>query len=223
MSALEQGSLDRRTAPRLRVAGAIPALIGRGNGALVDLSARGAKVRHSTMIRRNSVVRLSFEWQGKRFSASAEVLSSRVVSLGRGDTPTMYESRLRFTSVTPEADRVLEQVLDALAGREMRRWVANMRGWDDEIAPAAVAPAVSSYLRCRLIAMRWEVKCTNDTVQPEDGFLLPATIDDNEIVRLCADYARADADGRRVMRLMAAAAVEESLAAAGRGALARPA
>jgi PilZ domain len=222
MSALEQGSLDRRTAPRLRVTGTLPALIGRGDGALVDLSARGAKVRHSTMIRRNAIVRISFRWQGQRFSASAEVLSSRVVSLGRGDTPTMYESRLRFEHVTPEADAVLARVLDSLAGRDARRWVANLRGWDDEIAPAA-APAVTSYLRCRFFGTRWEVKCTNALEQPEDGFLLPATIDDNEIVRLCADYSRADADGRRVMRLMAAAAVEESLAAGSRSALARPA
>jgi hypothetical protein len=214
MSALEQGSLDRRTAPRLRVAGTIPALIGRGNGALVDLSERGAKIRHSTMIRRGAVVRLSFEWHGARFSTSAEVLSSRVVSLGTGTTPAMYESRLRFSGVTDEADRVLARVLEALSGRDMRRWVANMRGWEDESA-AAPAPAVSStsYLRCRLFGTRWEVKCTNDVLQPADGFLLPATIDDNEIVRLCADYSRADSDARRVMRLMAAAAVEESLAA----------
>ena len=211
MSALEQGSLDRRTAPRLRVAGTIPALIGRGSGALVDLSARGAKIRHSTMVRRHAIVRLSFEWQGARFSASAEVLSSRVVSLGRGDTPTMYESRLRFTVVSAEADAVLAQVLESLAGRDMRRWVANLRGWEDEIAQAP-APAVSSWLRCRLFGARWEVKCTNDVRQPADGFLLPATIDDNEIIRLCADYSRADADGRHVMRLMAAAAVEEALA-----------
>lgn len=215
MSALEQGSLDRRTAPRLRVAGTIPALIGRGDGALIDLSERGAKIRHSTMIRRGAVVRISFQWHGARFSASAEVLSSRVVSLGTETTPAMYESRLRFTCVTEEAGRLLGRVLEALAGRDMRRWVANMRGWDDEIVAAASVPA-TAYLRCRLFGVRWEVKCTNDMEQPEDGFLLPASIDDNEIVRLCADYSRADADGRRVMRLMAAAAVEESLAAAGR-------
>lgn len=222
MSALEQGSLDRRGAPRLRVAGSIPAMIGRGDGALVDLSESGAKVRHSAMVRRGSVVRLSFRWQGARFSSSAEVLSSRVVSLGRGDTATMYESRLRFTNLSEGADRVLAGMLDALSGRDMRRWVANMRGWEDEIAPPPVTPA-TSYLRCRLFGIRWEVKCTNEWTQPEDGFVVPATIDDNDIVRLCADYSRADADGRRVMRFMAAAAVEESLAARGPGALARPA
>ncbi|HEX8254208.1 MAG TPA: hypothetical protein VF846_13770, partial [Thermoanaerobaculia bacterium] len=60
---------------------------------------------------------------------------------------------------------------------------------------------------------RWEVKRTADVQQPEDGFLVPSSIDDNEIVKLCADYARADTDGRRVIRLMAAASVEEAIAA----------
>jgi hypothetical protein len=228
MSALEQGSNemhDRRSTPRLRVAGTIPALIGRGTGFLIDLSERGAKIRHSTMVRRGATVRIAFDWERARFSASAEVVGSRVVSIGNAEQPAMYESRLRFLAVTPEAARVLSRTLDSLAGRDMRRWVANLRGWEDEIdrtpAPARVA---TSYLRCRLLGTRWEVKATNELTQPADGFLVPAAIDDNEIVKLCADYLRADTDGRQVMRLMAAASVEQSLADAVRhGTLARSA
>jgi hypothetical protein len=228
MSALEQGSNemhDRRSTPRLRVAGTIPALIGRGTGFLVDLSERGAKIRHSTMVRRGATVRIAFDWERAHFSASAEVVGSRVVSIGSADQPAMYESRLRFLAVSPEAERVLSRTLDALAGRDMRRWVANLRGWHDEIdRTPAPAPASTAYLRCRLVGMRWEVKATNELSQPVDGFLLPAGIDDNEIVKLCADYLRADTDGRQVMRLMAAASVEQSIADAARhGALARSA
>lgn len=209
--------MDRRSGPRLRVAGTIPALIGRGDGVLIDLSENGAKIRHASMVRRGSTVRVSFEWERARFSATAEVLGSRVVCIGNADRATTYESRLRFLSVTADAQRVLTRTLDALAGHDMRRWVANLRGWDDELernpAPGIVTTA---FLRCRLIGMRWEVKATNDRTQPEDGFLLPAGIDDNEIVRLCADYLRADAEGRQVVRLLAAAAVEQAIADAAR-------
>jgi hypothetical protein len=216
MSAINHASLDvneRRSAPRLRVTGTIPALIGRGDGVLVDLSERGAKIRHSTMVRRGATVRITFVWEQVRFSASAEVVGSRVVSIGSGEQPTTYESRMRFLAVAPEAQGVLARALDALAGRDIRRWVANLRGWYDEIQPApAPAPASTAYLRCRLVGTRWNVKSTNDLTQPEDGFLVPAGIDDNEIVKLCADYLRADSDGRRIMRLMAAASVEQSIA-----------
>lgn len=228
MSALEQGTHemhDRRSTPRLRVAGTIPALIGRGTGFLVDLSERGAKIRHSTMVRRGATVRISFDWERARFSATAEVVGSRVVSIGNAEQPAMYESRLRFLAVTSEAERVLARTLDSLAGRDMRRWVANLRGWGDEVdRTPAPAPVSTSYLRCRLLGMRWEVKATNERTQPTDGFLLPAGIDDNEIVKLCADYLRADTDGRQVMRLMAAASVEQSIAdSVQQGALARSA
>jgi hypothetical protein len=220
MSALEQGSTEmneRRSTPRLRVAGTIPAMIGRGEGCLVDLSERGMKIRHSAIVRRGGTVRVAFDWERARFSASAEVVGSRVVSIGSAEQPTMYESRLRFLAVTPEAERVLSRTLDALAGRDMRRWVANLRGWEDEIdRTPAPAPVSNTYLRCRLLGMRWEVKAANEAAQPADGFLLPAGIDDNEIVKLCADYLRADTDGRQVMRLMAAASVEQSIAESAR-------
>lgn len=226
MSALEQGSLndyERRSTPRLRVAGTIPALIGRGEGVLIDLSERGAKLRHSTMVRRGAVLRVSFEWDRSRFSASAEVLASRLVSLGDEKTPAMYESRLRFTNVDTAAAQVLARTLDAIAGRDARRWVANLRGWSDEIASNVTQLTSASFIRCRLAGIRWEVKCTRDATQPEDGFVLPSTLDDNEIVKLCADYLRADSDGRHVIRLLAAAAVEEALAASNRQHLTRPA
>jgi len=228
MSALEQGSIDineRRSTPRLRVAGTIPALIGRGAGFLVDLSERGAKIRHSTMVRRGATVRIAFDWERAHFAASAEVVGSRVVSIGSADEPAMYESRLRFLALPPEARLVLSRALDSLAGQDMRRWVANLRGWGEEIDHTpAPAPVATSYLRCRLLGTRWEVKATNERTQPADGFLVPAGIDDNEIVKLCADYLRADTDGRRVMRLMAAASVEHSIVDAARhGALARSA
>lgn len=225
MSALEQGSLkdfERRSTPRLRVAGTIPALIGRGEGVLIDLSERGAKLRHSTMVRRGAVVRISFEWERVRFSASAEVLASRLVSLGNEKLPAMYESRLRFTKVDSAAAQVLARTLDAIAGRDARRWVANLRGWSDEIANVTQLTS-TSFIRCRLAGIRWEVKCTHDATQPEDGFVLPSTLDDNEIVKLCADFLRADSDGRHVIRLLAAAAVEEALAASNRQHFARPA
>ncbi|HEX8619218.1 MAG TPA: hypothetical protein VF911_16675 [Thermoanaerobaculia bacterium] len=225
---MEQGSFEkseRRGSPRLRVADTIPALIGRGAGFLVDLSEHGAKIRHTSVVRRGSAVRIAFEWERRRFSASAEVVGSRLVCVGSVERPAMYESRLRFTCVSSEAQQVLARTLDALAGRDMRRWVANLRGWQDEIAqPTAPAVAPTAFLRCRLLGIRWEVKSTNDVTQPPDGFLLPAGIDDNDIVKLCADYLRADTDGRHVMRMMAAAAVEQSIAeAAAHGALARSA
>jgi len=207
MSALEQTPFtptDRRTMPRVRVKEAIPILIGRGEGVLVDLSERGARVRHSVTAHRGSMVRLSFEWQGERFAANAEVLASRVIALGSGP---QYESRLRFLLVTEANARILTRVLASIESRAVREWVANLRGWSDESHELGDPQFDGSYLRCRLVGRKWEIKRTRERKQPDDGFLVPENVALHEIDHLCEAYVHLDADGRHLIRLIASAVV----------------
>ena len=211
MSALELEQFpfsNRRTTERLRVAGSIAVVFGRGEGMLVDLSPHGARIRHFAPVRRGAAVRVSFEWEGARFSATAEVLASRMIRLGLGPS---YESRVRFIVVDESSEQVLAAVLDTIAGRNTRRWVANLRGWSDELQPDATPLVHNSFIRCRLHGNRWEIKRTSDRVQPEDGFLLPSESSDADIETLCDNYSRGNDDERRFIRVMAAVAVEQSL------------
>jgi len=210
MSALEQTPIpsvtERRSAPRLRVVSGLRVFIGRGEGLLVDLSARGARVRHSAQARRSSNVRLSFEWKGERFAATGEVLSSHVVTLGYENHPTIYESRLRFRLLTEESAALLTRVLSSMETDNVRTWVANVQGDSANVQPVRPARATGSYLRCRLIG-RWERKWTHDWTPPTDGFLLPETADPKEVDDLCASYLNEDEEGRKLIRLMAATAI----------------
>lgn len=210
VSALEQSPFsNRRMTERLRVAGAITVVFGRGEGVLVDLSPHGARIRHFAPVRRGAAVRVTFEWEGARFSATAEVLASRVIRLGLGPS---YESRVRFTLVDEQSEGVLADVLDRIAGRTARRWVANLRGWSDEVQSEASPLSHHSFIRCRLFGIRWEIKRTTDTVQPEDGFLLPSESSDADIESLCDNYSRGDDEQRKFIRVLAAAAIEQALA-----------
>jgi PilZ domain len=209
MSAIEQLSLDaqeRRGAERLRVGGSVSVIFGRGEGVLIDLSARGARIRHHAPARRGATVRVSFEWERARFSATAEVLASRVVSLGNGPS---YESRVRFTAFDAGAEFVLERALEELTGRNIRRWVANLRGWNEESQPQPARVANGSFIRCRLHGTWWERKITNDPTQPNDGFVLAADATEAEIETLCDTYSHATDEERHVIRMMAAAAAEK--------------
>lgn len=211
VSALEQlphASRNRRSAERVRVAGAITVIFGRGEGRLVDLSQRGARIRHSALVQRGVAARISFEWQNTRFSATAEVLSSRVISVDSGPS---YESRVRFTFVDHESERVLAAALEGIAGRTTRRWVANLRGWSDESQPDPAHFPGNAFIRCRLQGNRWEIKRTSDPVQPEDGFAIPSESADGGIETLCDNYSRGGAEERRLIRLLAAAAIESQV------------
>lgn len=225
IDALPENPADRRREPRLRLTSAVPARIGRGEGSLVDLSLHGMRVRHSTPAGRGTRVRVSFEWRGERFAATAEVLASRVAAL-TADGGTLFESRLRFVDLAADGREMLDRVLGTIRNRDLRRWVANLRGWTDEettphanvvprdgrVAAPSATPSLNAFLRCRFRDGRWEKQWTRDATQPLNGFVLPASVDPGEIARLCSTYEQIDADGRHLLRLMAAAVVKEGVA-----------
>jgi hypothetical protein len=212
MSAIEAfpDVIERRSAERLRPASAIRVMIGRGCGILLDLSRGGMRVRHTFAATRGSQVRVTLNWQSERFFADAEVLSSRVAALGGAESgATVFESRFRFVRLSDHSESVLERVLSAISSRELRAWVANLHGWSDE-ARAGTSPEKAAFIRYRLIGQQWQTKWTHDTVQPANGFLLPASMNPQDLARLCETYSRADEDGRHLIRLMADEAVKEA-------------
>lgn len=214
MSALEQASLpsDRRRADRTRLNRVLRALVGRNEGVFVDLSLRGAKIRHEGAVRRGATVRIVFAWERERFSTNAEVLASRVISLGaREGESAIYESRFRFETLEPAACDLLARVLIAIPNDELRSWIGNLKGFDDTQQANTSKTAAAAFVRCRRVGIRWEKKWTRDTSQPIDGFLLPAGTDPAEVAALCKTWDEADADARQLLRLTASAVVEEAL------------
>ena len=213
MSALEAFPeiQERRNTERIHPSSVIRINVGRGIGTLLDISTGGMRVRHTVAIMRGSQVRIAFEWQSERFDTIAEVLSSFVASLGDGQTAaTTFESRFRFTRLSDSSQSALDRVLASISSRELRGWVANLRGWSDELRSKGRSTETQAFVRCRFIGMRWQTKWTHDTVQPENGFLLPASISPQELGKLCETYNRADTDGRQLIRLMADEAVREA-------------
>ena len=211
MSALAQLPLDgsdRRLTERFQISDTLPVLFGRGSGVLVDLSLRGARIRHTAPVSRGASVRLSFTWSGARFSADAEVLASRMVSLG---SQMSYESRVHFHFVDHPSEKVLKSALDDITKHDLRRNVANLLGWSEDSRQEG-APLTTSFIRCRLRGRWWERKVTNDSTQPDDGFVLRAESTESDIQTLCRDYSGSGEAERQMIRLMASAAMFENTA-----------
>src|SRR5437773_7031131 len=73
---------DRRENDRFRLMVPIPARLGQSEGTLTDLSAGGARFRHTWPVKHNAVNRLTFEWPDHNFAAVVRVLSSRLIGIG---------------------------------------------------------------------------------------------------------------------------------------------
>lgn len=217
MSALEQtplpSSSDRRRAERMKLDRVLHALVGRHDGVFVDLSVRGARIRHGGALRRGATTRIVFLWERERFSATAEVLASRIACLGTRDGESAtYESRFRFVSMDEASSALLARVLVAMSNDALRAWVGNLKGFDDKPAGHRAAPGTAGFLRCRRVHMRWEKKWTRNPEQPPDGFLLPAGTAPSEVNALCEAWESMDDDGRRLLQLTATAVVESAIA-----------
>lgn len=207
MSAMET-TAERRIAERIRPATPIHVTFGRGDGSVVDLSHGGMRIRHTVAAMRGAEVRVSFEWQKERFVAMAEVLASRVMSLGR---PTLFDTRLRFKRLSDGSTELLARVMSAIHRRELRKWIANLQGWSDEVPVASGSgDSDGAFLRCRLIGTLWQTTWTHDSTHPMIGFTVPSTISKLELETLCDTYLHANADERHLIRLMAEEAVRES-------------
>jgi hypothetical protein len=196
---------DRRRSPRQRPTSVVPLGVGRGYGSLVDLSATGARVRHDAPAALGAPLRIRYEWRGGRFDGSGVVLASRVISLGDGSR-TRYESRLHFLSLTQHARSVLAQTLADLEEHNLRKWVANLRGWGAEPPEDPPADGARTFIRCRHVAGRWEQRATRDPSLPDQGFIVPSSTDPFELRLLCRTYA-SGADGRDLVRLLSRAVV----------------
>ncbi len=168
---------------------------------LVDLSMRGARIRHTVPVSRGASVRVSFTWGGVRFSSDAEVLASRMVSLGAAMS---YQSRVRFRFLDHQSEKVLERALKEIAERDRR---GNLPGWN--VTRLERAPAANSFIRCRLFGSWWETKITNDRTQPENGFVLRAETAESEVETLRRNYSGSDEAAREMIRVLASEALAE--------------
>jgi len=208
MSAIEQHPSERRRSTRTRLRCVLRALIARHEAIVVDVSLHGARVRHENAVRRGATVRVVFEWEQRRFAAAAEVLATRIVTLGAGDDePAIYESRLRFPSLTADALDILHRVIAAAGNHELRSWVGNLQGDAGDARGTHPSPT-RGFIRCRYVHRRWERKWTRDASQPHDGFVIPAATDSSDIAALCSSWESMDDASRNLVQLTARAVVE---------------
>jgi hypothetical protein len=103
---------ERRRFARVELGNGLSALLGRIEGTVINLSARGACVRHSSALHRDGTVRLTIEIGAEQVAATARVISSRVVSLAHeASSAPMYESRLALVEVPHVSEYLLARFL----------------------------------------------------------------------------------------------------------------
>lgn len=89
----------------------IPARVGRRSGTVLNVSHRGARVRHPGSLKPSELVDLAFPCAGGQFVSRARVLSCRAMPLKDADGQMLFESRFEFANPSADAMALLEKLL----------------------------------------------------------------------------------------------------------------
>lgn len=179
---------------------------------LVDVSINSARVAHQNPLPAvGETAILTFDWEGRRFSAPCEVRRTRTEKEPKSefDKP-LYHSGLTLTA-DPHGERILHDIVAASVARALDEQKANANG-----IPALAAQSVQTgkgddFVRYELRGGSWSLTATREARQPHgEGFTVSASELPSKVAMLCRAYETGDAEGRRLIRTFAGLSISKS-------------
>lgn len=199
---------ERREFQRLKLVKPILGTVDGQNALILDVGVGGAFVEHYGERKTGDRFRLSFVWEGTTIEFDCEVRRSFIMREA-SDGTLVSHTGARFVEPAGESARLLEQMMATFVGRILAAQRANARGERDASHTVLELLGDARRMRARgCVAYRfrdglWSHEATESAAQPEDGFTVAAHEDDDELQMLRETYEGADAEGRRLIRLVA--------------------
>lgn len=200
-------SRDRREFQRLRLAKPILALFDGQNALILDIGISGAFVEHYGEPAPGDRQRLLFRWKGIDTEFVAEIAHSIVVR--RTANAVVSHSGVRFIEAVGDAEMRLNDMMATFVGKMLAAQKANAGA--TEVAASATLVDLGGarrartpgFLTYRLDGGHWSREMSETPTQPLNGFTVAAYEDEDELESLCHAWETADAEGRRLIRLVA--------------------
>ena len=202
--------LDRRESQRLNLLKPILGTVD-GRGVLIlDIGVGGAFIEHYGQASPGDQFRLGFLSEGESVEFVCEVRRSFVVRLA-SDESKVSHTGARFVEAIGDSAALLEQMIASFISRILEAQRANARGERSLSHGETILARLGDAQRMRARGCvthsfadgRWTSARGDSPHQPEDGFTVAAFEDEEEVQMLRQAYETADAEGRRLIRLIA--------------------
>lgn len=205
---------ERREFQRLKLVKPIRAALNGATALILDIGINGALVEHQGPARSGQNFDLTFRWQGSDITFHCDVVRSTIVTPPEGDEPAVSHSGLEFTSPVGDSEERLQEMMATFIGKVLAAWKANASAEGgstilDHMGQARQARS-RGYLTYRWNGKKWNAKRTDDGKQPLDGFTVAGYEDEEELETLCRAWEAADAEGRRLIKLVAELSVRSA-------------
>jgi hypothetical protein len=237
-------SLRQRRVQRVHLAQPLVGRLGAAQVLLVDVSICGARVEHHVPLTAGTGVRFVFTWEGEELILGCRVVRSRIERFSVGsDGLTVYHSGLEFTDVPERSRGLLKTMISRFVARSLEEQKLNARGAmppeldrmpifryggqltanqadvaqavGGSILPTARLARENGFVSFTLHNREWRVKRTQQPHQPSEGFTISASEDRDQAELLCQAYVQADAEGRKLIRLMAELSIRDGVGVMG--------
>ncbi|HEY0156348.1 MAG TPA: PilZ domain-containing protein [Thermoanaerobaculia bacterium] len=203
---------DRRQFGRVMPVQRIRGTVGSVVVYVLDVSLAGVRVAHQDPLPAvGGTAVLTFEWEGRRFSAPCEVRRTKTEKAARSQyEKSLFHSGLLILSKDPAGDGILREIIQVCVARAMDEQRANAMGIPAVAAQSFQTGKGDDLLRCELRGGTWTKTPTRDPKQPAEGFTVSASEVPSKVAMLCRAYESGDADGRRLIRTFAALSISKS-------------
>jgi hypothetical protein len=200
---------DRRIFQRLRLARPILGVLDKQNALILDLGVAGAFVEHYGVTTSNRRCRLQFRWLSADIEFVCEVARTQVIRDTGSDV--VSHTGVRFVEEIGDSDARLHDLMATFVGTVLAAQKANANGLlhgNQHMVLMEVGGARRTRVR-GLVSYRlvepgtWKRSTTLDPKQPADGFTVAAYEYEDDLEILCRAYETADAEGQRLIRLVA--------------------
>ena len=186
--------------------------VGKAVVVVLDVSVAGARVAHQDPrppIGGTSI--LTFDWEGRHFSAPCEVRRTKVERQARTEfEKSLYHSGL-FLQVDATNEKILRDIVANAIARAMDEQKANANGIPAIAAQSFQTGKGDDFVRYELRGGKWTTTATREPRQPHgEGFTISASETASKAQMLCRAYESGDADGRRLIRTFAALSISKS-------------
>ncbi len=179
---------------------------------VLDVSLAGVRVAHQDPLPAvGGTAKLVFEWEGRRFSGTAEVRRTKVEKAPKTkyDKP-LYHSGLFIVNKDAASDLIIRDIIKSCIERAEDEQRANAEGIPAVAASSFQTGKGENFIRCELRPSGWVKSDTKDPQQPMNGFTVSASETPHKIAMLCRTWEIGDTEARRLIRTFAALSISKS-------------
>lgn len=203
---------ERRKYQRVTLVRPVVARIGAARVFIIEASLSGVLVAHQGNIpAEGSTCVVMFEWDGIPVTIECEITRNTLQKMARNASEkSVYHAGMEIVRASAEAMKTLRDLIASVVARALDEQKANARGIPAMAAQTFQTGKGIQFLRLELINDKWRRTETTRPDQPMNGFTISAEEPADNITLLCDTYAGADAENRKLIKLMAELSISKT-------------